>query len=114
MLLAFTYQERMRRRFCGSDCDEKRLETLRWKYYDFDPHFSSLQRLPKVAQLRVGFKVLPGRKRHRIRHLEFRSPAVNRRLLVRIYPGEPNLLASINYRVWVEHSALDRMLGLSN
>jgi hypothetical protein len=25
MLLAFTYQERMRPKFCGSGCDEKRL-----------------------------------------------------------------------------------------
>ena len=32
-------------------------------------------------------------------------------LEVRILPGEPKLFASISYRVWVEHSALDRMVG---
>src|SRR5229473_7339819 len=32
-------------------------------------------------------------------------------LEVRILPGEPKSLSLINYRVWVEHSVHDRMLG---
>ena len=59
-------------------------------------------------------KWLPiSRKRHQIGHLDFRSFRLLTEMLeVRILPGEPNSLASINYRVWVEHSAFDRMLGV--
>src|SRR5713101_4070462 len=35
-------------------------------------------------------------------------------LEVRILPGEPKSLSLINYRVWVEHSVHDRMLGHVN
>ena len=28
--------------------------------------------------------------------------------------GEPKLLTSSNYKIWVEHSALDRMRGMRN
>jgi len=28
--------------------------------------------------------------------------------------GEPKLLTSSNYKIWVEHSAPDRMRGMSN
>jgi hypothetical protein len=38
------------------------------------PIFLLFKGCPKVAQPRVGFKVLPGCKRHRIRHLEFSQP----------------------------------------
>jgi hypothetical protein len=34
---------------------------------------------PKVAQLRAGIKGVPGRKRHRIRHLEFYNPQLQAR-----------------------------------
>src|SRR6266446_10264841 len=58
-------------------------------------------------------KWLPiSRKRHQIGQLDFRSFRLLTEMLeVRILPGEPKSLSLINYRVWVEHSVHDRMLG---
>ena len=62
------------------------------------------------VQLERG-KWLPiSRKRHQIGHLDFRhSRLLTEMLEVRILPGEPKSLSSINYRVWVEHSVASRM-----
>lgn len=65
--------------------------------------------LPKVAQLRVGIQGVPGRKRHRIRHLEFCRPRLLTEMFkVRILPGEPTPFSSRELRTFSGNSALWR------
>ncbi len=61
------------------------------------PPFFSSNRLPKSCPTEGRDSRWSGRKRHRIRHLEFCSPRLlTEELLVRVYPGEPFFLVGFS------------------